>query len=138
MRFTHFRDARLEEMHARERCTPERDARLREMRAWERCTLVRDARLGEMHAWERCTPERDACLRYTSVKTPIKKIGTLIRKASTPVREMYLINVRVVCLYFASMSPLQAYISHRYASQRRVTFVDTDFIVICLIVMHLI
>jgi hypothetical protein len=36
-----------------------------------------------MHAWERCTPERDACLRYTSVKTPIKKIGTLIRKVST-------------------------------------------------------
>ena len=94
--------------------------------------------MGEMHAWERCTPERDARLRYTSVKTPIKKIGTLIRKVSTPVREMYLINVRVVCLYFACMSPLQAHISHRYASQRRVTLVGTDFIGIYLIGMHLI
>jgi hypothetical protein len=119
-------------MHTWERCTPRRDARLREMHIWERCTL------GEMHARERCTPGRDACLRYTSVKTPIKKIGTLIMKASTPVREMCLINVRVVCLYFASMSPLQAYVSHRYASQRRVTLVDMDFIVIYLIGMHLI
>jgi hypothetical protein len=91
------------------------------MHAWERCTLGRDARLREMHAGERCTPEIHVREDAHKEDRHAHKEG---KHASMPVREMYLINVRVVCPYFIRISEtcnsrrhgFYRPLSHRYAS----------------------